>query len=153
MREIRKNFQGAQIWPPETNRNTCFWVFLLMREFFAWGTHKDQSNIYSETKNGQIAKSPKISNVFKLHKSFPGRQLNAASRKTLEIQASCIAKRRTLLNRKFCWIKVLRCCNTTWKSKLRTSYYYFLVWILVASYENQDIFHATLPQSLCPPKI
>ena len=37
-------FQGhkyGQIWPPETNRNICFWVFLLMPEFFAWGTHKD----------------------------------------------------------------------------------------------------------------
>ena len=32
---------GAQIWPPEINRNICFWVFRLMREFFAWGTHKD----------------------------------------------------------------------------------------------------------------
>ena len=32
---------GAQIWPPETNRNICFWVFLLMHEFIAWGTHKD----------------------------------------------------------------------------------------------------------------
>jgi len=34
-------------------------------------------------------------------KSFPSRQLNAASRKSLEIQASSIAKRRTLWNRKF----------------------------------------------------
>ena len=50
-----------------------------MREFFAWGTHKDESNIYSETRNGQIAKSPKIGNVFNLHKSFTGRQLNATS--------------------------------------------------------------------------
>ena len=32
---------GAQIWPPETNRNICFWVFLLVHEFIAWGTHKD----------------------------------------------------------------------------------------------------------------
>ena len=29
----------AQIWPPETNRNFCFWVFPLMREFIAWKTH------------------------------------------------------------------------------------------------------------------
>ena len=35
------SLSGAQIWPPENNRNICFWVFLLMREFFAWGTHKD----------------------------------------------------------------------------------------------------------------
>ena len=26
---------------PQTNWNICFWVFLLMREFFAWGIHKD----------------------------------------------------------------------------------------------------------------
>ena len=30
------------------------------------------------------------------HESFPGRCLNAASRKSLEIQAYSIAKRRTL---------------------------------------------------------
>ena len=29
------SFWGAQIWPPETNRNICFWVFLLKREFMA----------------------------------------------------------------------------------------------------------------------
>ena len=34
------SLSGAQIWPPETNRNICFWVFLLMREFIAWKTHK-----------------------------------------------------------------------------------------------------------------
>ena len=43
--------KGTQIWPPDTNRNICFRVFLLMREFFAWGTHKEWSNIYSETRN------------------------------------------------------------------------------------------------------
>ena len=45
-----------------------------MREFFAWGTHQAYSNIYSETRNAKIAKSPKIRNVFNPHKSFPGRQ-------------------------------------------------------------------------------
>ena len=48
-----------------------------------------------------MAKSQKIYNAFnphKIHKSFAGHQLNAASRKSLKIQASCIAKRRTLLN-------------------------------------------------------
>ena len=30
----------AQIWPLESNRNISFCVFLLTREFFAWGTHK-----------------------------------------------------------------------------------------------------------------
>ena len=42
-----------------------------------------------------MAKSPKISNVFN-----PGRQLNAASRERLEIQASSLAKRRNLSNQK-----------------------------------------------------
>ena len=49
--------------------------------------------------------------VFNPHKSFPGNQLNASSCKSLEIQASCIAKQRTLLNRKFVCIKVLRCSS------------------------------------------
>ena len=31
---------GAQIWPPETNKNIWCGVFLLMREFIAWGIHK-----------------------------------------------------------------------------------------------------------------
>ena len=86
-----------------------------MREFFAWGTHQDYSNIYSETRNVKIAKSPKIRNVFNPHKSFPGRQLNAASRKSLEIQASSLAKRRTLSNQKFVYVKVFKYCNTSWK--------------------------------------
>ena len=60
------------------------------------------------------------------HKSFRGRQLNAASRKSLEIQASCIVKQRTLLNRKFVCIKVLRCSNITCKWKLRRSDYSFV---------------------------
>ena len=86
-----------------------------MREFFSWETHKDYSNIYSETRNVEIAKSPKIGNVFKPHKSFPGRQLNAVSRKNLEIQASSLAKRRTLSSRKFVCVKVFRYRNTSWK--------------------------------------
>ena len=35
-----------------------------MREFIAWGTDKDWSNVYSETRNVSIAKSKKIGNVF-----------------------------------------------------------------------------------------
>ena len=31
---------GAQIWPPETDKNIWFGVFLLMHEFIAWGIHK-----------------------------------------------------------------------------------------------------------------
>ena len=29
------SLSGAQIWPPETNRNICFLVFRPIREFFA----------------------------------------------------------------------------------------------------------------------
>ena len=29
------SLSGAPIWPPDSNRNICFRVFLLMREFFA----------------------------------------------------------------------------------------------------------------------
>ena len=29
------SLSGTPIWPPDTNRNICFRVFLLMREFFA----------------------------------------------------------------------------------------------------------------------
>ena len=52
-------------------------------------------------------------NVFNSHKGFPGRQLNAASRKSLEIQASSLAKRRTLSNQKLVYVKMFRCCNTS----------------------------------------
>ena len=64
------SLSGVQIWPSLTNRNIWFWFPLLMREFFAWGTHEDKSNIYSQTGNVSIAKSPKIGNVFTLHKTF-----------------------------------------------------------------------------------
>ena len=103
------SLSGSQIWPPETNRNICFWVFLLMPEFFPLGTHKDLSNIYSETRNVHIAKSP---NFFNPQMSFPGCQLGRVTQKPVEIQSPGIAKRRTLLNRKFVCMKVLRCCNT-----------------------------------------
>ena len=32
--EMFVSLSGAQIWLPENNRNICFWVFLLVREFF-----------------------------------------------------------------------------------------------------------------------
>ena len=40
--------------------------------------------------------------VFNPHKSFPGGQLNDASRKSLEIQASCIAKKKNPFEPKIC---------------------------------------------------
>ena len=51
--------------------------------------------MYSKPRNVSIAKSLKLRNVFNPHKSFPGRQPNALLRKSLEIEASCIAKQRT----------------------------------------------------------
>ena len=43
---------GAQIWPPETNRNICLWVFLQMLEINTWRAHKDLLfNFYSEKRN------------------------------------------------------------------------------------------------------
>ena len=62
-----------------------------------------------------MTKSPKIRDGFNPLKSFPDRQPNAASRKRLEIQASCIAKQIILLNQKFVCINVLRCSNITRK--------------------------------------
>ena len=70
-------------------------------------------------------------------RAFNGRQLNAASRKSLEIHVSSLAKRRTLSNQRFAHIKVLRCCNTSWKKKLR-GIDSFLVWFLVMLWANQQ---------------
>ena len=47
------------------------------------------------------SKFPEISHFFNLHDSPLGRHVNAASRKSLEIQAYSITKPRTLLKRKF----------------------------------------------------
>ena len=44
-----------------------------------------------------MAKFPEISHFFNLHDSSPGRHVNVASRKSLEIQAYSITKPRTLL--------------------------------------------------------
>ena len=48
-----------------------------------------------------MAKFPEISHFFNLHDSSLGRHVNAASRKSLEIQAYSITKPKTLLKRKF----------------------------------------------------
>ena len=53
---------------------------------------------------------------FNLHdSSLGGRHANAASRKSLEIQAYSITKPRTLLKRKFVGKLVFSCSNTPWK--------------------------------------
>ena len=48
-----------------------------------------------------MAKFPEISHFFNPHDSSLSRHVNAASRKSLEIQAYSITKPRTLLKRKF----------------------------------------------------
>ena len=48
-----------------------------------------------------MAKFPEISNFFNLLESSLGRHVNAASRKSLEIQAYSITKPRTFLKRNF----------------------------------------------------
>ena len=49
----------------------------------------------------KIAKFPERSHFFNLYDGSLGRHVNAASRKSLEIQACSITKPRTLLKRKF----------------------------------------------------
>ena len=60
-----------------------------------------------------IAKLPEISHFFNLHDSSLGRHVNAASRKSLEIQAYSIRKPRTLLERKFVRNLVFSCSNAS----------------------------------------
>ena len=48
-----------------------------------------------------MAKFPEISHFFNLHDSPLGRHVNAASRKSLEIQAHSVTKPRTLLKQEF----------------------------------------------------
>ena len=73
-------------------------------------------------------------------RAFLARELNAASRKSLEIQASCIAKQRTLLDRKFVCIKVLRRSSITSYHKIVETQKkrQFLSLNLVTSCENQE---------------
>ena len=75
-------------WRPETNRNICHWVLLQKREFISSGTQKHfKNNTFSNTWTVQIAKFPEISHSFNQHESFIACHVNAASRKSLEIQA------------------------------------------------------------------
>ena len=63
-----------------------------MREFIAWKTHKGLK-WYLFWDKEYLDSNP--------HKSHPGHQLNAAWRKSLEIQKSSVAKWRTLSNQNF----------------------------------------------------
>ena len=56
---------------------------------------------FSNTRTIQIAKFPEISDFFNQHNSSLARNVNATSRKSLEIQAQSITKPRTHLERKF----------------------------------------------------
>ena len=64
-----------------------------MREFIAWKTHKGWKwrHLFWD-KDCLDSKISKIGSVFKPHKGLLGRQLNAASRKSLGIQKSSIAE-------------------------------------------------------------
>ena len=57
--------------------------------------------ILCNTRTVQIAKFPDISHFFYLHGSSLSRHVNAALRKSLEIQAYSVSKPRNLLKRKF----------------------------------------------------
>ena len=59
--------------------------------------------------------SSKKVTFFNLNDSSFGRHVNAASRKSLKIQAYSVTKPRTLLRRKFVWKLVFSCSNTPWK--------------------------------------
>ena len=64
--------------------------------------------------------------------------VNAASRKSLEIQAQSITKPRTHSERKSAWILVFSCSYTSWKYSIRRINS-FLVWISVTSCENPQL--------------
>ena len=66
-----------------------------MREFIAWKTHKGLKWYLFWDKE---CLDSKISQNWYPQKSLPGRQLIAASRKSLETQTASMAKRRTLSN-------------------------------------------------------
>ena len=118
----RRHVWGAQNVRRKLTETSVFEFFCKYANSSFHSTHKDSSNNYSETRNVST-KFQKISNVrlwasgnvFKPHKGFPGRLLNAASPKSLKIQPSFMAKRRTLSNRKFIQIKLFGCCNASWK--------------------------------------
>ena len=99
----------------ETNRNICYRVCyksvnllpeeLINIKVILFLIHELLKSKISWTK----------SDFFNLHNSSLGRHVNAASRKSLEIQAYSIIKPRTLLKRKFVWKLVFSCCNASWK--------------------------------------
>ena len=64
-RHVGRPSEWAPTWRPETNRNSCYWVFLLKREFISRGTHKHKSNTFFNT-TVPIAKSPKIGHFLTL---------------------------------------------------------------------------------------
>ena len=83
----------APTWQPETQRNSCHKVSLRTREFISQGT-QTLSNTCFNTMTVQVAKPTKISQfILNLHDSSLGWHVNAASRKSLEIQLHCITER------------------------------------------------------------
>ena len=87
------SLSGVQIWPPETNRN----IFFRLRGRERW---RGRGGVGYLSVNSSLEELIKIEVILILfqdkeyldskisknpHKSLPGRQLNAASRKSLEI--------------------------------------------------------------------
>ena len=74
-------------WWPKTNINICHWVLLQKREFISPGTQEHWNNTFPKTWTVQVVKFREISHFFNQHNSSLGRHVNAASGKSLEIQA------------------------------------------------------------------
>ena len=109
-----------------------------MRQFIAWKTHKGLKWYLFWDKECLDSKISRKLVVFNPHKSLPGRQLNTASRKSLEIHTSSIAKRRTLSNQNLFKSMCLGAVIPHETQKLRRIDS-FLVWILVTSCENGEL--------------
>ena len=82
------------------------YVLLQKREFISRGSHKHYKNTFSNrfnTRTVQIVKFPRNKLLFfsNQHNSSLARHVNAASRKSLQIQAESIRKARNHLERKF----------------------------------------------------
>ena len=98
----------APTWRLETNRNICHRVLLQKREFISRRSHKHERNTFSKTWIPENV-------AFLTYITTLGSHVNAASRKSLEIQAYSITKPRTHSKWKFVWKLVFSYSNTSWK--------------------------------------
>ena len=104
----------APTWTTETNRNICYRVLLQKRNLFFKELINSNVILFLIHELFPWIKS-KSKSKFNVHDSSLGRYVNAASRKSIEIQAYSITKPRTLLKRKFVWKLVFCSSNTSWK--------------------------------------